>query len=152
MFTGTEKMFRLDTEINLVICQKSKVNDWVQHFKDHYSAYIYNLTDKKDFTEFMLDALTLDNPHEYPSIGVINYKLAFSRPQLEQLESFTLMLDESSMIQNETAKWFELIFNLKPQNVILPLGTPTGGKYVVKGYKNVERLKAKMRKIWNLEI
>lgn len=129
-------MFRLGTEINLVICQKSKVDDWVHHFKDHYSAYIYNLTDKKDFSEFMLDALTLDNPHEYASIGIIDCELAFHRPQLKQLQDFTLMLDESLMI-------LEFILNLKPNNVILLSSTPTGGEYVVKGYRNVERLKAK---------
>ena len=181
-FTGAEKMFRLGAEINLVICQKSKINDWVHHFKDYYHGYVYNLTDKKNFSEFMLDALTLDNPHEYPSIGVINYELAFRRPQLKQLEGFTLMLDESSMIQNETAKRSKFILSMKPKNVILLSGTPTGGKYeklwsqlhllgwkiskdlywkqyvdveimdnegfpikIVKGYKNVKRLKAKMR-------
>lgn len=147
MFTGAEKMLRLDTEINLVICQKSQVDNWVHHFKDHYSAYIYDLTDKKDFSEFMLDALTLDNPHEHASIGVIDCELAFHRLQLKQIQDFTLLLDESSMIQ--------FVLNLKPKNVIMfdveimdNEGFPIK---IIKGYKNVDRLKAKMRKIWNLE-
>lgn len=152
MFTGAKKMLRLETEINLVICQKTNIDDWVHFFKDHCSDYIYDLADKKDFSEFMLDALTLDNPHEHESIGIIDYELAFHRLELKQLQDFTLLLDESTMIQNETAKWFELILNLNPKNMILLSSTSAGGEYVVKGYKNVERLKAKMRQIWNLEI
>ena len=35
-FVGSEKMINLHTKVNLVICQKSKVNDWVEHFKKHY--------------------------------------------------------------------------------------------------------------------
>ena len=39
------------------------------------------------------------------------------------------MLDESSLIQNETAKRSKFILGLKPENVVLLSGTPTGGKY-----------------------
>ena len=35
-FIGSEKLKQLNTEYNLVICQKSKVRDWVEHFKSHY--------------------------------------------------------------------------------------------------------------------
>jgi SNF2 family DNA or RNA helicase len=68
---------------------------------------------------------------EVPSllIGVINYELTFRRPVLKTLAGFTLMLDESSLIQNETAKRSKFILGLKPDNVILLSGTPTGGKY-----------------------
>ena len=116
-------------------------------------------------------------------VGVINYELAFRRPELSKLKDFTLMLDESSLIQNEQAKRSKFILKkLQPANVILLSGTPTGGKYenlysqlkllgwniskttywntyidyhyedmmgfpikVIDGYKNVERLKRKMR-------
>ena len=100
------------------------------------------------------------------------------------LRSFTLMLDESSLIQNPSAKRTKFILKMQPENVILLSGTPTGGKYerlwtqmhllgwgisrklydqtfmiwdyidnwqtgykipVVKGYKNIPRLKDKMR-------
>ena len=33
-FVGSEKMLQLNKRVNLVICQKSKVNDWVEHFKE----------------------------------------------------------------------------------------------------------------------
>jgi hypothetical protein len=62
-------------------------------------------------------------------IGVINYELTFRRKILKTLTGFTLMLDESSLIQNETAKRSKFILGLKPDNVILLSGTPTGGKY-----------------------
>lgn len=35
-FIGSEKMIELNTEFNLVICQKSKVTDWIKHFKTYY--------------------------------------------------------------------------------------------------------------------
>ncbi|WP_260445183.1 SNF2-related protein, partial [Listeria cossartiae] len=90
------------------------------------------------------------------------------------------MLDESSLIQNESSKQSKFILSLQPDNVILLSGTPTGGRYErlwsqlhllgwkiskplfwkqyvaqewdeiesqykIIGYKNVERLKTKMR-------
>ena len=39
------------------------------------------------------------------------------------------MLDESSLIQNKTAKQTKFILKLQPANVILLSGTPTSGKY-----------------------
>ena len=48
---------------------------------------------------------------------------------MKKLKDFTLMLDESSMIQNENAKRSKFILKLQPKNVILLSGTPTGGKY-----------------------
>ena len=182
-FVGAEKMYRLDSKVNLVICQKSKIDDWVEHFRDNYDLDIdglYNLTNKKAFDEFIQTAETYDY---LTVVGVINYELAFRRPELAKLEDFTLMLDESSLIQNENSKRSRFILKkLHPENVILLSGTPTGGKYeklwsqlsllgwniskklfynqyidfhyednegfslmIIDGYKNVERLKKKMR-------
>jgi hypothetical protein len=64
-----------------------------------------------------------------PCLLVINYDLVFRRKQLLNLENFTLMLDESSLIQNEKAKRTKFIMKLNPLNVVLLSGTPTGGKY-----------------------
>lgn len=176
-FVGSEKMMQLGAKTNLVVCQKSKVEDWVKHFKKHYRMMVHDLTDKRDFDDF-INYRTLFETH----VGVINYELAFRRPELKNLQDFTLMLDESSMIQNETAKRSKFILKLKPANVILLSGTPTSGRYeklwsqcsllgwkiskdlywrqyvdteildnegypikIVKGYKNVERLKRKLR-------
>lgn len=171
-------MLQLNKRVNLVICQKSKVNDWVEHFRKYYYDYfdgmISNLTNKKECELFIKEC------HKYCTVGIINYELAFRRPELSKLKDFTLMLDESSLIQNECAKRSKFILKkLQPANVILLSGTPTSGKYerlwsqmnllgwniskkmyyaqyvdmqispdgypVIKGYKNVDRLKRKMR-------
>lgn len=174
-FIGAEKLNRLNAEKNLVICQKSKISDWIEHFETYYPVYkIFNLTYKKQFIDFFKCA--------EKKIGIINYELSFWRIELSFLENFTLLLDESSMIQNENCKRTQFVMNkLKPENIILLSGTPTGGKYerlwtqlyllgykinkttywneyvdlyvnnkmgfplkIIKGYKNVDRLKRKM--------
>ena len=45
------------------------------------------------------------------------------------MKDFTLMLDESSLIQNEKAKRSKFILKLNAKNVILLSGTPSSGKY-----------------------
>ncbi len=65
----------------------------------------------------------------YLIIGVINYDLIWRRPELLKLNNFTLLLDESSLIQNSTAKRTKFILKMKPKNVILLSGTPCSGKY-----------------------
>lgn len=121
-YVGSEKMIKLNTNINLVICQKSKVDDWIQHFKDNYSYDVLNLTNKKDFEQLSIISDT-------PLVYIINYDLVFRRPELLKLQDFTLMLDESSLIQNKSAKRSKFIMKLKPKNVILLSGTPSSGKY-----------------------
>ena len=156
--------------MSLLVCQKSKIDDWVNHFKDHYN-YNVIVFNKHSITEI---------PEH--SVLIINYDLVWRRKELLKLSNFTLMLDESSSIKNETRKRSKFILKLQPANVILLSGTPTGGKYeelwsqcqmlgwkitkglfwkqfietktvevggipikVVTGYKNIERLKSKLR-------
>lgn len=126
-FVGSEKMMKLNTRINLVVCQCSKVQDWVEHFQAHYTRNcVFDLTNPKTFKWFFEQVQC-----EVPTlmIGVINYELTFRRKILKTLTGFTLMLDESSLIQNENAKRSKFILGLHPENVILLSGTPTGGKY-----------------------
>ena len=181
-FGGSEKMMELGAKVNLVICQKSKIEDWVDHFDNNYYHHIFNLTVKNGVKEFFELIDEIKNFNE-SVVGIINYELAFRRSELSQLKDFTLMLDESSLIQNEQAKRSKFILKkLQPANVILLSGTPTGGKYenlwsqlhllgweigkttywntyidyhyedmggfpvkMIDGYKNVDRLKRKMR-------
>lgn len=131
-FVGSEKMMQLDCRVNLIICQKSKVEDWCEHFDlyiDTYHNYnlVYDLTEKKALEAF-LDVVA-DNGYTQRIIGIINYDLIFRRPELLKLENFTLMLDESSLICNENAKRSKTILKMHPKNVILLSGTPTAGKY-----------------------
>lgn len=180
-FVGSEKMRELGAKTNLVICQKSKIQDWCDHFKENYQCEVVDLTalkiDKFESFIHLCEAI----PHTI--VGIINYDLIFRRPALAKLRDFTLILDESSLVQNETSKRSKFILRrLKPENVILLSGTPTGGKYeklwsqcqllgwnisktafwntyvkyhfedfdgfpvkIIDGYKNVERLKRKLR-------
>lgn len=167
-FVGSEKMWELNTPYNLVICQKSKIDDWKNHFKTYY-----------DYHVIVYDTQPIEKlPEE--SVLIINYDKVWRRPELKKLKNFTLMLDESSMIKNETSNRAKFILGLDPDNVILLSGTPTGGKYeelwsqinllgwkidkktfykhyvvqewddrnqkfVITGYKNVDRLKRKLR-------
>ena len=129
-FGGSEKMVTYGNPVNLIICQKSKVNDWIDHFVEHYSGWmrIYNLTVKKSMDLFW-DELPYQNVFPGGRVAVINYELAWRRKELLNLKDFTLMLDESSLIQNKSAKQTKFILKLKPKNVILLSGTPTAGKY-----------------------
>ena len=62
-------------------------------------------------------------------IVVINYELAWRRPELSRLGEITLLLDESSLIQNATAKQTKFVMRLDATNVVLLSGTPCGGKF-----------------------
>ncbi len=127
-FVGSEKVMELETDFNVVVCQHSKIDDWVQHFKEYYPDYwVLDLTNKKEFKQFFE---CYEDASRYEKIiGVINYELIFRRADFLKLDFFTLMLDESSMITNPTAKRTKFIHKMNPDNVILLSGTPTGGKY-----------------------
>jgi SNF2 family DNA or RNA helicase len=131
-YTGSEAMSRFGNRVNLVICQKSKVQDWTKHLTNNYNTVaVFDLTDKKQFSCF---TNWITAPQDAPAstvccVGVINYELAWRRKQLKDLKDFTLMLDESSLIQNPKAKQTKFIMSLKPSHVILLSGTPVGGKY-----------------------
>ena len=135
-FVGAEKMIQLGNKINLVICQKSKIDDWIEHFRivpntdGFLMDDVFDLTDKKQFELFTKMTSMKVFPPRYMFVGVINYELAWRRQELAELKDFTLMLDESSLIQNEEAKQSEFILKkLHPDNVILLSGTPVSGKY-----------------------
>ena len=119
-FVGSEKAVSFSNKI-LVICQKSKVQDWIEHFQEHYPLTVFDLTNKKQLEEY---SGTLGK-----CVGVINYDLVFRRSYFSHITGITLMLDESSIIQNENAKRSKFILNMQPENVILLSGTPTAGKY-----------------------
>ena len=130
-FVSSEKMKELDARLNLVVCQKSKVQDWVDHFKEHYHIEPFDLTNKKELENFLywVDAKEGSKMGDSVMIGVINYDLIFRRKEFLELNDFTIILDESSLIQNEKTKRSEFILRLNPKNVIMLSGTVCGGKY-----------------------
>ena len=130
-YTGAEKMFRLGADTNLLICQKSKIQDWINHFKTHYPEVVISDLTKKGAVDEFVSRFNAWHGWRGASfaVGIINYELAWRRKDLLKLHDFTLMLDESSLIQNKTAKQTKFILKLDAANVILLSGTPTSGKY-----------------------
>ncbi|MFW2490997.1 SNF2-related protein [Clostridium chromiireducens] len=116
-FVATEKAEELGTNIILLVCQKSKIDDWADHFKEFYPKYKVIKYNKP---------LTKIEPN---TVIIINYDLTWRRIELKKLKGYTLILDESSYIKNESSKRTKFILRLKPENIILLSGTPTGGKY-----------------------
>lgn len=130
-FVGAEKMYLLNNDVNLVVCQKSKIDDWVNHFEKYYPDYeVFNLTKKTQVVRFreLIDTSTIYD-YKKQIVGVINYDLVYRRSYITHIKDFTLMLDESSLIQNETTQRAKFILKLQPESVVLLSGTPTSGKY-----------------------
>ena len=140
-FVGAEKLYLLNNKVNLVICQKSKIDDWVQHFKEYYPEYhVLNLMKKSEAITFRNELAVKGKE----LIGVVNYETAFRRDWLLKPTDFTLMLDESSLISNENAKRSKFILKMNPESVVLLSGTPTAGKY--------EKLWSQVRLLgWDIE-
>ena len=145
-FVGSEKLWELNNKTNLVICQKSKVEDWKEHFTTYYPEYkVIDLTDNHKEAKIQADAMriNIENDSNVPCVLIINYELCFHRKWLKNMTDFTLMLDESSLINNEKAKRSKFILSLNPESVILLSGTPTAGKY--------EKLWSQLRLLgWNI--
>lgn len=57
-FVGSEKALTLNSRVNLLICQCSKVSDWIDHMVENYAMnhcwMIYDLTNKKEFDWFTM--------------------------------------------------------------------------------------------------
>lgn len=116
-FVATEKAEELGTKIILVVCQKSKIEDWEEHYRKFYPKYktvIY----KKPLPNIKAN-----------TVVIINYDLIWRREEFKKINNFTLILDESSYIKNDKSKRTKFILEMKPKNIILLSGTPTGGKY-----------------------
>lgn len=133
-FTGAEKLMSdRRWKRALVVCQKSKVADWVGHFEAHYDMPVVDLT-KQDVCR------------DAEAVMVINYDLIWRRPQLMELDDLALMFDESSLLQNATSKRTKAAMKLagKADTLVLLSGTPVDGKY--------ERLWTQLRMLgWRID-
>lgn len=157
-----------------VICQLSKVRDWVNHWRDHYRRPVMDFTRNDPKNPKM---------RTRGMVIVVNYDLVWRRPIFREMPAH-IILDESSLIQNDSTKRTKFIMKMHPLSVTLLSGTPCSGKYEnlwtqvrmlgwnisksafwdsyiiwhleqlgpgtpkfrrVDGYKNVEHLKRKLR-------
>lgn len=127
-FEGAEKMRQFGEPLNLIVCQKSKIEDWKKHLTDYYDYDILNLQTTKDLKRFQ------ESDYETPAVFIINYESVW-REKCKKLNDlrFTLLLDESSIIQNSKAKVTKYLIKLFNSNniahTILLSGTPVSGKY-----------------------
>jgi len=116
-FVASEKAEELGTNIIIIVCQKSKLEDWKEHYNKFYPQY-KTIIYKKPMSDIP--------PY---TVIIINYELIWRRDEFKKMKFFTLILDESSYIKNETSKRTKFILKMKPDNIVLLSGTPTGGKY-----------------------
>lgn len=121
-FVSSEKADSFGANV-LIVCPKSLISMWKDHYQKYYPKYTrFDLTKPKEYAAFF-QCTDL-------KVGFINYDLIFRRADLSNLRTYTLLLDESSLIKNESTKRTKFILHkLQPENVILCSGTVCGGKY-----------------------
>lgn len=140
-FTGAAKLIGMGCVVNLVVCQKSKLGDWLDHLRnvEHVKAYDLTTSAAATFRELAM----FDSPFQI--FGVINYDLLFRR-DWSYLNDYGLMFDESSLLQNATSKRTKAAMKLAggADTLVLLSGTPVDGKY--------ERLWTQLRMLgWGID-
>lgn len=124
----------------LIICPKSLIPQWIEHFNDVHTEWgTYDLTKKKRLDGFI-------GAERINKVGIINYESAWRKPELLKLRDFTLMLDESQAIANNTSKQTKGVIKLKFDNLILLSGTPCSNARYDKLYTQLKLLGLHMNK------
>ncbi len=115
-FVGSEQIMKYNNDYTVLVCPKSLISMWRKHFETNYPDVLIN-----DFTKTR--KIT-------KGVNLVNFDLIWRCPEFLNLRDFTLCLDESSLIQNETTKRSRFILKLQAKNNILLSGTPvSGSKY-----------------------
>ena len=122
---GTKQMLNYHRKLNLILCQKSKIEDWVECVSSQgmQCAIVISKTKEEDVRPI------LSVNRKTPIAVIANYELAWRRPYLSEILWGTVMLDESSIIQNDDTKIAKFCMDLSYMNCILLSGTPCSGKY-----------------------
>ena len=107
----------------LVVCQKSKIRDWCNHWASE--------TDYDVNSAYALKSATLNAIDQMcHTVIVTSYDMVWRRKVFRSFaKTAHLILDESSLIQNEGTKRTDFIMSLEPLTVTLLSGTPVSGKY-----------------------
>ena len=107
----------------LVVCQKSKILDWYNHWKTNTDYRVLNFYDLKPKELKEIDLMG-------HTVIVVSYDSVWRRPIFREFaKTAHLILDESSLIQNEGTKRTDFIMKLEPLTVTLLSGTPCSGRY-----------------------
>ena len=167
---ASEHLKTLDYQYCLIVCPKSLIPMWQEHYRKFYNQEINDFTKTKKIIE---------------GINIVNYDLVFRRKELINIPRVTLILDEVNAIVNDRAKRTKAIRSMDIDNLIMLSGSIGRGKYenlyvlakllgalctkkqfydryiiqrdlkiqgqnfplkIVCGYKNIEELKSNMRK------
>lgn len=126
-YTGGAKLMSFKNNLRLVVCQKSKLSDWIEHFTTNYTVPVYNLTKAKQ-----CEALYQACARGEETVGVINYDRIFRPPfkdYISHLHRFAVLFDESSLLKNDQSKRTKAALAFNAMQVVLLSGTPCGGKY-----------------------
>lgn len=138
-YCGSYKAVSFNKPI-LIICPKSLISQWIEHFNDVHTEWgTYDLTKKKRLDEFI-------GAERINKVGIINYESAWRKPELLKLRDFTLMLDESQAIANNTSKQTKGVVKLKFDNLVLLSGTPCSNARYDKLYTQLKMLGLHMNK------
>lgn len=138
-YCGSYKAVSFNKPI-LIICPKSLISQWIEHFNDVHTEWgTYDLTKKKRLDEFI-------GAERINKVGIINYESAWRKPELLKLCNFTLMLDESQAIANNTSKQTKGVVKLKFDNLVLLSGTPCSNARYDKLYTQLKMLGLHMNK------
>lgn len=138
-YCGSYKAVSFNKPI-LIICPKSLISQWIEHFNDVHTEWgTYDLTKKKRLDEFI-------GAERINKVGIINYESAWRKPELLKLCDFTLMLDESQAIANNTSKQTKGVVKLKFDNLVLLSGTPCSNARYDKLYTQLKMLGLHMNK------
>lgn len=167
---ASEHLKTLDYKYCLIVCPKSLIPMWQEHYQKFYGQAINDFTKTKKIVE---------------GINIVNYDLVFRRKELLSIPKVTLVLDEVNAIVNDRAKRTKAIRSMDIDNLIMLSGSIGRGRYenlfvlakllgalctkkqfydryivqrelkiqgqpfplkIVCGYKNIEELKSNMRK------
>ena len=126
-YIGAEKLMSYSNPHKFIVCQKSKVSDWVLHILQYYGTLIkvLNMRAPKQLAELN------DLERSVPFVAVVNYDMLSKMDKAfkKYAGDMALLLDESSLIKNEKAKRTKIILNAVTSQICLLSGTPVGGKY-----------------------
>ena len=128
-FTGAQKLLDETIGHSLVVCQKSKVTDWVDHFNENTHVAAFDASSKVGYSHLVK---VIAHPKDYPqSVFVVNYDIIYRREELTKTHWGGVIFDESSLLQNEKSKRTKAALKISQLTDVLILlsGTPTDGKY-----------------------
>jgi len=168
-FVGSEKMKELNTNANLIICQTSKLQDWYEHMKTFYPQYntfIYSKT--RDIPSGSVVIINYDLVWRRPELLqlrdftlMLDESSCIKNPSSNRTKFILKLRPENVILLSGTpvgGKYEELHTQCKllGWNISKKLFWDTYVNYInidmgnfkipkVTGYKNVDRLKEKLR-------